>query len=51
MRGHLSWASQILSLSLSISGHPSKSSNPSLSSAFRGHLSMLSAKPSLSCFH
>src|SRR6478736_1590510 len=46
--GHLSAASSTPSLSLSGSGQPSASSNPSLSSGSLGHLSVLSGMPSLS---
>src|SRR5450631_2050167 len=46
--GHLSAASSTPSLSLSGSGQPSASSNPSLSSGSLGHLSALSGMPSLS---
>src|SRR5438552_13041620 len=44
--GHLSAASSTPSLSLSGSGQPSASSNPSLSSGSVGHLSTLSGMPS-----
>src|SRR5262249_40301309 len=46
--GHLSSASATPSLSLSRSGQPSSSSNPSLSSGSFGHLSSASAMPSWS---
>src|SRR6185312_6044654 len=46
--GHLSAASSTPSLSLSGSGQPSASSNPTLSSGSLGHLSTLSRIPSLS---
>src|SRR5215831_13386815 len=46
--GHLSVLSGTPSLSLSGSGQPSSSSNPSLSSGSFGHLSLVSGIPSLS---
>src|SRR5665213_1292236 len=46
--GHLSATSSTPSLSLSGSGQPSASSNPSLSSGWSGHLSALSGMPSAS---
>src|SRR3954447_20279789 len=46
--GHLSLPSGTPSLSLSGSGQPSASSNPSLSSGSLGHLSVLSGMPSVS---